>query len=173
MVDIHKIEADFRDACELIQSSFSQTPGVNKLSSFQSPTQRRLSISNLNPRPQRGTEDANEKQIAEKWHIVTLQEASDDVEHKMLHERFHVTYFAGCAILFNKDTFYLTSALNRSTFVTRGCVPALAVARRTVWKLCGCGDAQQELLRSQKLVARGGVHHVGKCTAELRLSTFA
>ena len=38
VVDIHKIEADFRDAFERIQSSSSQTPGVNKLFSSQSPT---------------------------------------------------------------------------------------------------------------------------------------
>ena len=104
VVDIHRIEADFRDAFERIQSSSSQTPGVNKLFSSQSPTQRRLSIYNWNPGPRRGTEDAIEHQIAEKWHIVTLQEASDYVEHKILHERFHVTHF--CAILYNKDTFY-------------------------------------------------------------------
>ena len=35
-----------------------------------------------------------------------MQEASDYVEHEILHERFHVTQFAGCAVLFNKDTFY-------------------------------------------------------------------
>ena len=44
--------------------------------------------------------------IAGKWHIIPLQEASEYVEHEILHERFHVTHFAGCAILFNKDTFY-------------------------------------------------------------------
>ena len=32
--------------------------------------------------------------------------ASDHVDHDILHERFHVTHFAGCAILFNKDTIY-------------------------------------------------------------------
>ena len=39
-------------------------------------------------------------------HIVTVQEASEYVDHDFLQERFHVTHFAGCAILFNKDTFY-------------------------------------------------------------------
>ena len=68
--------------------------------------QRRLSIYNWNPGPRRGREDAFEKQIAEKWHIVTLQEASDYVDHEILQERFHVTHYAGCPILFNKDTFY-------------------------------------------------------------------
>ena len=57
-----------------------------------------------NPGPRRGKEDAFEKQIAGKWHIVTLQEASDYVKHDILQERFHVTHNAGCAILFNKDT---------------------------------------------------------------------
>ena len=46
--------------------------------------------------PRRGKEDAFEK-----------QEASDYVEHDILNERFHVNHYAGCAILFNKDTFYL------------------------------------------------------------------
>ena len=104
VVDIHRIEADFRDAFERIQSSSSQTLGINKLFSSQSPTQRRLSI--YNSGPLRLTEDAIENKIAGKWNIVTLQEASDFVEHKILHVRFHVTHFAGCAIHFNKDTFF-------------------------------------------------------------------
>ena len=41
-----------------------------------------------------------------KWHLITLQEASEYVEHEILRERFHVTHFAGCAVLFIKDTFY-------------------------------------------------------------------
>ena len=41
-----------------------------------------------------------------KWHIVTLQEAAEYVDHAILHERFYVTHFAGGAVLFNKDTFY-------------------------------------------------------------------
>ena len=75
-------------------------------SSLLSPLQRRLSVYNWNPGPRRGTEDAIAKQIAGKWHLITLQEASDYVNHAILHERFYVTYFAGCAVLFNKDTFY-------------------------------------------------------------------
>ena len=68
--------------------------------------QKRLSVYHWNSGPRRGREDAIEKQIAGKWHLVTQQEASDYVEHEILHERFHVTHFAGCAVLFNKDTFY-------------------------------------------------------------------
>ena len=68
--------------------------------------QRRLSIYNWNPGPRRGNEDASEKQIAGKWHIITLQEASEYVVHDILAGRFHVTLHAGCAILFNKDTFH-------------------------------------------------------------------
>ena len=40
-----------------------------------------------------------------KWHIGTLQEASDYVEHDILHEKFYVTPRAGFAILFNKDIY--------------------------------------------------------------------
>ena len=35
-----------------------------------------------------------------------MQEASEYVDHELLTNRFHVTHYAGCAILFNKDTFY-------------------------------------------------------------------
>ena len=58
------------------------------------------------PRLRRGKEEAFKKQIAGKWHIITMQEASDYVDHDILTGRFHVTDYAGCAILFNKDTFY-------------------------------------------------------------------
>ena len=56
--------------------------------------------------PRRGKEDVFEKQIAGRWHIITLQEASEYVDHDILTGRFSVTHYAGCAILFNKDTFY-------------------------------------------------------------------
>ena len=88
VVAIPKVVADFRDAFERIQSSSSQSYGVNKYFSS-SPMQTRLSIYNWNPGPRRGKEDAIEKQIAGKWHIITLQEASEYVEHEFLHERFH------------------------------------------------------------------------------------
>ena len=55
--------------------------------------------------PRRGKEDATEKQIVGKWHLITQQEASEYVEHEILHERFHGTHFAGCAVI-NKDTCY-------------------------------------------------------------------
>ena len=106
VVDIHKVVADFRDAFERNQSSSSQSYGVNKYFSSQSPVQKRLSIDNWNPGPRRGRED----------HIVTLQEASDDADHDVLQERFHVTHYAGCAILFNKDTFYPDISV-KSTFL--------------------------------------------------------
>ena len=43
---------------------------------------------------------------AVRWHIISLQEASEYVVHELLTNRFHVTHHEGCAILFNKDTFY-------------------------------------------------------------------
>ena len=56
--------------------------------------------------PRRGKEDAIEQQIAGRWHVITLQEASYYVDHELLTTRFHATHYAGCAVLFNKDTFY-------------------------------------------------------------------
>ena len=79
---------------------------ANKHFATRSVVQRRLSIYNWNPGSRRGREDAFEKQIAGRWHIITLQEASEYVEHELLTNRFHVTHHAGCAILFSKDTFY-------------------------------------------------------------------
>ena len=106
VVDIRRTVADFRDAYDISQTSSTRASGVNKFFTSQSPLQRRLSVYNWNPGPRRGKEDAIEKQIAGRWHPTTLQEAFDYVNHAILHERFYVTHFAGCAVLFNKDTFY-------------------------------------------------------------------
>ena len=97
VVDIHKVKADFRNAFERKQSSSSQTHGVNKYFSSQSPVQRRLSIYDWNPGPRRGREDAFEKQIAESHYKKQLS---------MSIMTFLPTHYAGFSILFNKDTFY-------------------------------------------------------------------
>ena len=73
VLDIRRIAADFLDAFERIQTSSIRASGVNKFFTSQSPLQRRLSVYNWNPEPRRGTEDAIEKQIAGKWHLITLQ----------------------------------------------------------------------------------------------------
>ena len=59
--------------------------------------QMRLSIFNR--------KGAIEKHIAGIWHIITLQEAIDDLDHEYLTIRFYVTHHGGCAVLFKKDTF--------------------------------------------------------------------
>ena len=58
-----------------------------------------------------GTEDLyaekkepSKKHIAGKWHIITLQEAIEYLDHEYLTNRFYVTHHGCCAILFNKDT---------------------------------------------------------------------
>ena len=66
VVDIQRIQADFRDALERIQASSSQASGVNKFFSSQSLMQKRLSVYNWNPGPRRGGADDIEKQIAGK-----------------------------------------------------------------------------------------------------------
>ena len=91
VVDMNKVVADFRDAFERIQSSSSQTLGVNKLFSSQSPVHRRLRIYNWNSGAPTWKGRCNRERIAGKWHIITLQEASEYVEHDILQELFHVT----------------------------------------------------------------------------------
>ena len=41
-----------------------------------------------------------------RWHVLTLLEAIEYVDHELLMNRFHVTHYGGCAVLFNKDTFF-------------------------------------------------------------------
>ena len=69
--------------------------------------EKRWSIYNWSPGHHRGKEGAIEKHIAGKWHVITLQEAIDYEDHELLTNRFDVTHNGGCAVLFNKDTFYL------------------------------------------------------------------
>ena len=105
MVDVQKATADFREASYRRHDIPSQTNRSNKSISNRSPVQKRLSIYNCNPRLRRGKEDAFEKQIAGMWHVITLQEASEYVDHDTLTGPFHVTHYGGCTTLFNKDTF--------------------------------------------------------------------
>ena len=106
MVDIEKATAEFREASERKHATSSHMNSSRERFATRSTVQRRLSIYNWNPGPRRGKEDAFEQQIAGRWHIITLQEASEYVYHELHTNRFHVTHYAGCAILLNKDTFY-------------------------------------------------------------------
>ena len=68
--------------------------------------QTRLSIFSRNPGPRRGTPGDIDKHIAGIRHIIALQEAIEYLQHECLTEHFYATHFAGCAILFNKDTYH-------------------------------------------------------------------
>ena len=59
---------------------------------------------NLGPR--RGREGVIEEHIAGKWHVIALQEAIEYLQHECRTNHFYNTHFAGCAVMFNKDTFY-------------------------------------------------------------------
>ena len=61
--------------------------------------QTRLSILNWNPGTRRGKEGAIENHIAEKWHIIALQEAMEYLLHECLTSHFQVTHYGGCGIL--------------------------------------------------------------------------
>ena len=94
VVDVQKAIADFREASERRQTRYIFS-GIPLRQEFpnRSLLQKRLSIYNWNPGPRRGKEDAFEKQIAGKWHVITLQEASEYVDHDILTNRFHVTHY--------------------------------------------------------------------------------
>ena len=63
--------------------------------------QKRLSIYNWNLGPRRGKEEAIDKHIAGKWHIITLQESIECLDHEYMTNRFYVTHCRVCAVLFN------------------------------------------------------------------------
>ena len=52
--------------------------------------------------------------------MITLQEAIELLEHDLLTNRFRVTHYGGCAILFNKDTFF--SDIKVSSFHECKCI---------------------------------------------------
>ena len=100
--------------------------------------QTRRSVSNWNPGPRRGKAGAIESHIAGKWHIITLQEAIEYLEHDFLTNRFHVTHYGGCAILFNKDTFF--SDIKVSSFYlhdTRACEKYKITEGESGWVMQG------------------------------------
>ena len=112
VVDIHKVMADFRDAFERHMAS-TDTFLLNHLCRGGSASTTGTLGLDV------GGKTHLSNKFTEKWHIVTLQEASDYVDHDILQERFHVTHFAGCAILFNWDTFYPDISV-KSFYTRRG-----------------------------------------------------
>ena len=56
---------------------------------------------------------AIERHIAGKWHIFSLKEAKEYLEHDFLTNRYLVTHYGGCAILFNKDTTFFSDTFAR------------------------------------------------------------
>ena len=133
MVDVQRASADFREASERRPATSSQTNHANKHFSTRSLVQKRLSIYN-----RRGKEDAFEKQIAGRWHVITLQEASEYVNNDTLTGRFHVTHYAGCAILFNEETFYSNNDV-KSIYVhdTRRDLPDQVMEGEQGWVMQG------------------------------------
>ena len=100
--------------------------------------QTRLSVYNWNPGPQRGKAGAIESHIAVKWHIITLQEAIEHLEHDFLTNRFHVTHYGWFVILFNKDTFF--SDIKVSSFYlhdTRTCEKYKITEGESGWVMKG------------------------------------
>ena len=106
IVDVKGAYAAFREAPARKHSTSRQECHFNNDVPNRLTEQKRLSVYNWNPGLRRGKEGAIEKHIAVKWRINTLQEAIEYREHELLTNRFHVTHYGGCAILFNKVTFF-------------------------------------------------------------------
>ena len=93
-------EAPARKHCPSFQGYHFNNDVPNRLTE-----QTRLTVYNWNPGPRRGKEGAIEKHTAGKWHIITLQQAIEYLEHDVLTNRFHVTHYGDCQVLFDQDTF--------------------------------------------------------------------
>ena len=106
VVDVRKALAEYREASARRHDTPAQEYYFDSSVPNRSSVQKRLSIYNWNPGPRREKEGAIEKQLARKWHIITLQEAIEYVDHELLTNRFHVTHYGGCAVLFNNYTFF-------------------------------------------------------------------
>ena len=102
MVDIRRATADFakHQKGDLLQLLI-QTVSTNILLPDQ--LCRRDSASTTGTL---GPDEEKKMPSNNRWRIITLQEASEYVDHDILTGRFHVTHYAGCAIPINTDTFY-------------------------------------------------------------------
>ena len=138
LCSLSRIDPEFREASERKHATSSHMNSSSKRFASRSIVQRRLSIYNWNPGPRRGKGDAFEQQIAGRWHVITFQEASDNVDHELLTNRFHVTHYEGCALLFNKDTFYPNVDV-KSIYIhdTRRDLPDHVMERKQGWVLQG------------------------------------
>ena len=105
MVDVQKAVAEYRESAARRQESTTEEYFFDNHVPKRSYVEKRLSVYNWNPGPRRGKEGAIE-QIIGKWHVIALQEEIDYVDHELLTYRFHVSHYGGCAVLFNKDTFF-------------------------------------------------------------------
>ena len=89
VVNVTRACAEFREAEARKHSPSSQEYHFNRDMPNRSTEQARLSVYNWNTGPRREKEGAIESHIAVKWHIITLQEAIEYLDHDFLTNRFH------------------------------------------------------------------------------------
>ena len=77
MVDAYRASAEDRDAAERKPEISPPMRQSDRVASARSKKQTRLSVYRWNPGPRRGNADGFVKQIAGKWHIITLQETTE------------------------------------------------------------------------------------------------
>ena len=95
MVDIHRAPAEFREAPERKPATSSHMNNSSKhfaqLEPWNLTGEKKMPLNN---------------KLQEGGISLPCKRASDYVDRDILTGRFHVTHYTGCAILFNKDTFY-------------------------------------------------------------------
>ena len=104
LISVNHANPVFREAQDRRHPSTNPEYGFDNDVPNRSPVQKRLSMYNWNPGPRRGKEGAIEKHMAGKWHVITLQEATEYLEHEILTNHFYVTHYEGGAVLCKKDT---------------------------------------------------------------------
>ena len=106
MVDVRKAFAEFREPSVRRQEASPQEYFSDSSVATRSHVQKKANRLQLVSGTSTWKQGAIEKRIAGKCHIITLQEAIEYVDHELLANRFHVTHYGGCAVLFNKDTLF-------------------------------------------------------------------
>ena len=141
VVNVTRAFAEFREEPARNHSPSSQGYHFNKDMPNRSTEQTRLSVYNWNLGLRRGKKGAIERHIAGKLHIITSQEAIEYLEHDFLTNRFHVTHYGGCAILFNKDTFFSDNKVSSTHLHDTGaCEQDKITEGGSGWVLQGVGS---------------------------------
>ena len=130
MVEVQKAVADFREASERRHDTSSQAYRFDK----------DFLLDHLCKSDSASTTGIQDLDVGRKMPLRSKSQANgiDYVDHDILTNRFHVTHYGGCAILFNKDTFSPNVDV-RSVYLhdTRRDLPDQVMEREQGWIIQG------------------------------------